>query len=179
MRRGGLVSGHDYQFIHQAMGDGYTFGVKDAVDEFARARDVDVALVVKNDKMFSAAQSVRARLAPLGQLAAQSYGAALDVRLRAAADRLAGLARSGQLVLFLGSGTSQTNDMPGWSELLMDLASPAGLSPGEVEQLTSHIKQLEAAKEAAVESGVQVHDRGTYVCMEGPAFSTRAESNLW
>jgi len=27
-------------------------------------------------------------------------------------------------------------------------------------------------------AGVKVHDRGTYVCMEGPAFSTRAESHL-
>jgi 5'-methylthioadenosine phosphorylase len=26
--------------------------------------------------------------------------------------------------------------------------------------------------------GVRVHERGTYVCMEGPAFSTRAESRL-
>lgn len=38
---------------------------------------------------------------------------------------------------------------------------------------------LESAREAAVETGVKVHDRGTYVCMEGPAFSTRAESNLY
>lgn len=29
---------------------------------------------------------------------------------------------------------------------------------------------------AAVETGVKTHDRGTYVNMEGPAFSTRAES---
>lgn len=28
-------------------------------------------------------------------------------------------------------------------------------------------------------SGAQVHDRGTYVCIEGPAFSTRAESRLY
>ena len=27
--------------------------------------------------------------------------------------------------------------------------------------------------------GVTVHDGGTYICMEGPAFSTRAESNLY
>ena len=26
--------------------------------------------------------------------------------------------------------------------------------------------------------GVTVHDRGTYICMEGPAFSTRAESHM-
>ena len=28
-------------------------------------------------------------------------------------------------------------------------------------------------------AGATVHDGGTYVCMEGPAFSTRAESNLY
>jgi len=32
---------------------------------------------------------------------------------------------------------------------------------------------------AATEAGATVHDGGTYVCMEGPAFSTRAESNLY
>ena len=33
--------------------------------------------------------------------------------------------------------------------------------------------------EAARATGKRVHDGGTYVCMEGPAFSTRAESNLY
>ena len=32
---------------------------------------------------------------------------------------------------------------------------------------------------AAREVGATVHDGGTYVCMEGPAFSTRAESNMY
>ncbi len=32
--------------------------------------------------------------------------------------------------------------------------------------------------EAAREAGATVHDGGTYVCMEGPQFSTRAESEL-
>src|SRR6185369_17758266 len=32
--------------------------------------------------------------------------------------------------------------------------------------------------EACREVGVTVHEGGTYVCMEGPAFSTRAESEL-
>ena len=31
---------------------------------------------------------------------------------------------------------------------------------------------------SATAAGATVHDGGTYVCMEGPAFSTRAESNL-
>ena len=33
--------------------------------------------------------------------------------------------------------------------------------------------------EAARATGVRVHDKGTYVAMEGPQFSTRAESNLY
>src|SRR5688572_1224020 len=40
---------------------------------------------------------------------------------------------------------------------------------------------LEASK-SLVEGSFSVHDRGCYVCMEGPAFSTRAESlvhRLW
>ncbi len=32
--------------------------------------------------------------------------------------------------------------------------------------------------ESAREAGATTHDGGTYVCMEGPAFSTKAESNL-
>lgn len=32
---------------------------------------------------------------------------------------------------------------------------------------------------AAQEAGATVHRGGTYICMEGPAFSTRAESNLY
>jgi len=33
--------------------------------------------------------------------------------------------------------------------------------------------------ESAREVGAKTHDGGTYVCMEGPAFSTRAESHLY
>jgi len=36
-----------------------------------------------------------------------------------------------------------------------------------------------AAYDAAVTVGARVHQGGTYVCMEGPAFSTRAESHLY
>jgi 5'-methylthioadenosine phosphorylase len=37
----------------------------------------------------------------------------------------------------------------------------------------------EALYRAAVEVGVRAHKGGTYVCIEGPQFSTRAESNLF
>ncbi len=33
--------------------------------------------------------------------------------------------------------------------------------------------------DSAHEAGAKVHPKGTYVCMEGPAFSTRAESRLY
>ena len=34
-------------------------------------------------------------------------------------------------------------------------------------------------EQAATEEGIRVHRGGTYVCMEGPAFSTRAESHMY
>ena len=37
----------------------------------------------------------------------------------------------------------------------------------------------QVAYDAAVTAGATVHKGGTYVCMEGPAFSTRAESHLY
>lgn len=37
----------------------------------------------------------------------------------------------------------------------------------------------QVAHDAAVQAGATVHKGGTYVCMEGPAFSTRAESHLY
>src|SRR5262249_55500299 len=37
----------------------------------------------------------------------------------------------------------------------------------------------DAVGEGARASGATVHGRGTYVCMEGPQFSTRAESHLY
>jgi 5'-methylthioadenosine phosphorylase len=36
-----------------------------------------------------------------------------------------------------------------------------------------------ALADSALEAGLSVHVGGTYVCMEGPQFSTRAESNLY
>lgn len=43
------------------------------------------------------------------------------------------------------------------------------------DPISTGLRQLLA--EGAREEGATVHDGGTYVCMDGPAFSTRAESN--
>lgn len=39
--------------------------------------------------------------------------------------------------------------------------------------------EVEVLSTACVEVGVPYHKGGTYLCMEGPAFSTKAESNLY
>lgn len=36
-----------------------------------------------------------------------------------------------------------------------------------------------ALAQSAIASGVRVHEKGTYLCIEGPQFSTRAESQLY
>jgi 5'-methylthioadenosine phosphorylase len=46
------------------------------------------------------------------------------------------------------------------------------------EPYCSRLRPL-AAKAARQATQAQVHDAGTYCCMEGPQFSTRAESNLY
>lgn len=45
------------------------------------------------------------------------------------------------------------------------------------DPICSEIKKL--AVESAKKIGVRVHDGGTYVCIEGPMFSSRAESNVY
>jgi 5'-methylthioadenosine phosphorylase len=47
---------------------------------------------------------------------------------------------------------------------------------GFADPISTNLRAI--LKEAATESGVKVHDGGTYVNMDGPAFSTRAESEL-
>ena len=47
---------------------------------------------------------------------------------------------------------------------------------GFADPISTQLRAL--LKEAATEAGVKVHDGGTYVNMDGPAFSTRAESEL-
>lgn len=97
--------------------------------------EVDVALVLADDRSHAAAQYARRHLVENGaQDAAARLWCLSDVEL-AAADQLAAHAQRGRLVLFLGAGVSIAAGLPGWEALLRALAEEAGFSPDECDAL--------------------------------------------
>lgn len=88
--------------------------------EAQRAADdwhVDVVLVAARASDYSAFQALRT----------QEHVRVLDSELEEHAQRLAALARSGQLAVFMGAGTGVGAGLPTWNELLARLAERVGL----------------------------------------------------
>ncbi|WP_426571330.1 SIR2 family protein [Aquihabitans sp. McL0605] len=107
----------------------------------ARTRDVDVVLVTwgedaaRSRAMYAAAQRARQRvLAATPDVADWDLGPNTPA-LEDAAVRLAGLARSGRLVLFLGAGVSAGAGLPTWQHLIDELARAADLDEDSIESL--------------------------------------------
>jgi SIR2-like domain len=96
------------------------------------ARDVDIALVVTTDAMAAAAREQRRR--PEQRRAFESE---LGVALVAEADRLAGRARRGEIVLFTGAGTGVPAGLPTWDGLLRDLAGGELFTEPELRELSA------------------------------------------
>jgi len=88
----------------------------DAVDEL----DVDIAVVTPERSVYAAAQHLRGEPRP----------PVLDDELLGEARRLGELARTGDLALFLGAGVSVPAGLPGWRQMLDELAQQAGIDPG-------------------------------------------------
>ena len=105
---------------------------------------IDVALVVKSKHMFSAAQAYRSQRVDLSP----RWSALLGPRLCKASVRLAALAKSEQLALFLGAGVSVSAGLPAWQQLVTALAErdDVPMNPEEVRQLS----KLEMSDQASV-----------------------------
>ncbi|MCC3273279.1 SIR2 family protein [Arthrobacter zhangbolii] len=88
---------------------------------------VDVVLVLANEKDFALAQELRKRQ--------PEWWASLDREHQTEAARLAGHARDGKLVPFMGAGVSMSAGAPSWTELLSALAKTAKLTDSETESL--------------------------------------------
>lgn len=99
---------------------------------FASCASIDVVLVVKSARMFSAAQASRRQLALLDVDLARRQWCDMSRAQLLEARRLARLANSGQLALFLGAGASAGAGLPEWLELLESLAREHLVSDAEL-----------------------------------------------
>jgi hypothetical protein len=89
--------------------------------------DVDVAIVLKDERLFALAQQLRK--------ATDGQWSALTAAQRSTAERLAVLARRGRLVPFMGAGVSVGAGAPTWRELIGRLAAGVDMDEEEVESL--------------------------------------------
>lgn len=97
--------------------------------EVAAGHDVDVAIVLRDERSFARMQALRKRRAGWHEvLRPDEYDSAV---------KLAARAQRGQLVPFLGAGTSMSAGAPSWSGLLDALAEKHGLGESEREALGS------------------------------------------
>ena len=96
-----------------------------ALTELVAELGVDVALVTPEPAVYGAAQHVR-RLLDAGS----------DTPYAADAERLGALARRGELALFFGAGVGVPSGLPGWSDMLDELARRAGDAPAGLDRLS-------------------------------------------
>ena len=92
-------------------------GLLDVAQGAADELDLDVVIVAARPSDYSALQALRTA----------RHSRPLAGGREDQADRLAALARAGQLALFMGAGMGVTAGLPSWSELLEDLAQRVGL----------------------------------------------------
>nr|WP_154792388.1 SIR2 family protein [Occultella kanbiaonis] len=100
--------------------------------EESAALGIDIVIVANSTSDYTALQERRRELG--------SGDALLTPELRAAAERLAAVARSGELALFLGAGVSIGAGLPSWNSLLGSLAEGKDV---DLTQLSSTLDRAE------------------------------------
>ena len=109
------------------------------LQDFTSRQPFDVALVTRDRRTFVAAQASRRRLPRV-----ESWPE-LKKELIVEASKIARDAREGNLVLFLGGGTSIGAGLPDWNGLLRELAKKARLSDEEIGALGA-LPQIDQAR---------------------------------
>jgi len=106
------------------------------LDDAARTYGFDIALVTADGPAFAAAQNERRQYLRLNQAkASPAAWPDLSSDLLDRAHRLAEYAAAGSLVLFLGAGVGAGAGLPGWNDLLAELARTAGMTDQECSAL--------------------------------------------
>lgn len=95
----------------------------------AGENDVDVVLVLRDERTFALAQQLRKNSKGLWSM--------LTPTQQETAERLAGIARSGKLVPFMGAGVSVSAGGPTWPKLIAKLAAEIGMDDAQIESLIS------------------------------------------
>jgi hypothetical protein len=107
--------------------------------ESAAAVGVDVVLVLRDEKLFALAQMKRR--------APEYWSDLVDRKLLDKAKSLSDVAKAGQLVPFMGAGTSVSAGAPSWKDLITGLADDAKLAPEEHAALLD--SRMDARDQAA------------------------------
>jgi len=111
--------------------------------------DADVALVCWEESQFAACQQVRNR----------RPNWSLPAGLNEQAQRLASLAKSDRLALFLGAGVSRGAGLPDWNSLLQALAEGCGVDFEELARLDALDKAQLLARRYGKDFKAQVAER--------------------
>lgn len=103
-------------------------------DDFVSRHDLDLVIGCASASDYAAFQNQR-----------RSHNSfpTLDADLREHGQRLAELARSGELALFLGAGVSMPAGLPSWWTLLVRLDERCGVTEAELLSLDSPLDQAE------------------------------------
>lgn len=120
----GMAGGHHNRGQHLK-------SVLTTLAEEAASRDVDIALVTRDGASAAVAHALRRSSNP------PPAWAELGGELYRHAERVAALARLGQLVVFSGAGLGRSAGLPDWQGLLSSLASCAGLDEVAQRQLAT------------------------------------------